>query len=483
MAKFQNSILFSEHFQINVSVLNSLGVLNISLNLDIPLFIDPLLLAKSQHEEIRNNGRKNYVDFFKQVIKLLKASKVIDDVPWRNAKRKMKFPEIKGTCLGYSVQSVSGSGSGSFITEHLLRTAKQIVDLGVEDPDLFIAMGLFEEGIGPDRISDMVTNIIRLDLALFTSRITNELGIPTRPISFCTQTGESIEINLPLNPFQKDNEPILLVPHDILRELPIVKSWSDIAQAASKNESLRKRVNNEIGDIWKKEAHKTNLKNKVLSNLPSFETLLELIHQPSLLKAYDTTNDPKGLLLREEFHRIIEKNPCVIPQPIQKDSEGLTKIVEEIIEQFRFLIEDRRISEQLYNKDNVRPENCAQAFFYTAAYHYCRANNIDITPEAGTGNGPVDFKFSQGFDSRILVEIKLSVNNKLISGYTKQLSTYGKAEETIQCYYLVIDVGNDDKGKILQKLLNLRNAELTAGRHAPEIKIIDGKRRSSASHL
>jgi len=36
----------------------------------------------------------------------------------------------------------------------------------------------------------------------------------------------------------------------------------------------------------------------------------------------------------------------------------------------------------------------------------------------------VDFKFSIGFTRRVLVEIKLTSNSKLVSGFTKQLPTY-----------------------------------------------------------
>ena len=52
-----------------------------------------------------------------------------------------------------------------------MQTAREIVDLGVDDPDLFVAMGLFEEGIGPDRISDMASNVILPDLLAFNVRV------------------------------------------------------------------------------------------------------------------------------------------------------------------------------------------------------------------------------------------------------------------------------------------------------------------------
>lgn len=79
------------------------------------------------------------------------------------------------------------------------------------------------------------------------------------------------------------------------------------------------------------------------------------------------------------------------------------------------------------------------------ALSYCEANNLDITPEAETGRGPVDFKFSNALDGRILVEIRLSKNGQLVTGYTKQLDIYNAAEKSFDSRYLVIDVGSMGK--------------------------------------
>ena len=144
------------------------------------LFIDPFLIPQSKHPEIAKKGYQTYRKHFETVIKLLKASKKADDVAWRSARRLMEFPEVKWTCLGYGAQSVSGSGSGAFTRDGVMQTAREIVDLGVDDPDLFVAMGLFEEGIGPDRISDMASNVLLPDLLAFNARVLNILKIPTK---------------------------------------------------------------------------------------------------------------------------------------------------------------------------------------------------------------------------------------------------------------------------------------------------------------
>ena len=120
--------------------------------------------------------------------------------PWRAARRLLTFPEIKWTCLGYGAQSISGSGSGDDGTGLFVVSAKEIIDLGITDPDLFVAMSLFEKKVGPDKISDMTTNVIMRDLLDFNARILPKLGVPLRKQEFLLKNGSSFEAALPLNP-------------------------------------------------------------------------------------------------------------------------------------------------------------------------------------------------------------------------------------------------------------------------------------------
>jgi hypothetical protein len=223
MAKITNPVRFSDHFGFRDSLLTEAGVLNPTLNADTPLFIDPLLLAQSQHPEIRDGGRSSYDHHFTTVIKLLQVTKSYGDVAWRSAFRYLSFPEIKWTCLGYGGQSVSGSGSGDEMTEQVIQTAKEIVELGIEDPDLFVAMALFEDNFGPDRISDMTANVILGDLLRFNERILKTLSVPAQPLTVRLKNGKAYDAVLPVNPYVRVESPIILVPSDILRDLPIAK--------------------------------------------------------------------------------------------------------------------------------------------------------------------------------------------------------------------------------------------------------------------
>jgi len=199
-------------------------------------------------------------------------------------------------------------------------------------------------------------------------------------------------------------------------------------------------------------------------------------------KPYDMYSDPRGeIFWRRLAASLAEQEPFTLKPPPRMDMAGVVSVVEQIIEQFRFLIEDRRFSEELYNAGKPRPEKAAQRLFFAVAYAYCKANNLDLTPEADTGNGPVDFKVSAGFTGRALVEIKLSTNGKVVKGYTRQLETYKAAEETLKGFYIVIDVGQmGDKGK---SLLEIKNEAASKNETTSPVIFIDGIRRPSASKL
>lgn len=483
MAKITNPVRFSTHFGIDPAALDRVGVLDPTLNADTRLFIDPFLIPSSAHKEMSIDGRATYEKHFRQIIGLLAGSKQANDAPWRSAKRLLQFPEVKWTCLGYGGQSVSGSGSGPFTTDGLIQTAKEIVDLGITDPDLFVAMGVFEEGIGPDRISDMATNVILPDLLKFNRRVLSILGLPVQAATLTLKNGATHQADLPMNPYEKGGAPIILVPADILRDLPIVTDWSDVSDAASKNAVLRNQVNRQIADIWKRKTlkDKARLRQWATGSKQGFETFLSLLKSSSP-QPYDITGDPLGeLVWRRVAETIATDEPFALSSPAKATGADVAEVVLKIIEQFQFLIEKRRHSEDLYHKGKPRPEKAAQRLFFAVASSYCKANNIDLTPEADTGNGPVDFKMSSGFSGRVLVEVKLSTNPKVLAGYEKQLQAYKDAEQTTHGFYVVIDVGG--MGKKDQRLLARKNALAEEGKLTSEIVLIDATRRPSASKL
>jgi hypothetical protein len=476
MGKINNPITISTQFGIDEYLLRQLGVVNVLLNTDTLLFIDPLLLELSAYPEIHIGAATSYKKRFSDIVKLLSASNFQDDAAWKAAKKLFKFSEISWTCLGYGT-SVRGSGFGKDLISTTIDTASQIVKLGIEDPDFFMALALFEEGIGPDRISDMTTNIILWDLLAFTEKINETLKIPVESRNIKGTTRKVI-----INPIS--GEPLVFVPTDIVRDLPIASDWSDVCRIARENDELRENVNAHLGGIWatmtRKE--KERLRASALSSRNSFEQILELLRAVPP-KPYDFKSDRNG----EDFWTsLLGKIAKEHPYDLSKFSgrtltiQDVSNVVNLILEQFKDLIENKGLWKELWGEnDKPRKEKAAQRLFFAVAISYCRANNLDLTPEADAGNGPVDFKVSQGANAKIIVEIKLSTNTSLIHGYEKQLEIYKAAEDTDFAIFLLIDVGM--LGNKYNKIQSLRRDLLESTGKSSTIYYIDGNQRASAS--
>lgn len=478
MARFSNPTSFTACFGVAPDVLAAAGAMDPLLNVDTRLFIDPLLLGDSSAPDIRSNSPARLRNYFEKLLKLLQASRQRGDAAWREATRLMSFSEVAATCLGYGAASVQGSGFGAAKRSKVLATAKEIVDLGVNNPSIFLLIPLLEEKIGPDLISDMTTKIILADLASFTCRVLSGASVPLHAFRIDGQV-----FDLPRNPFASRNLPIVLVPADVLARLPVASDWSEVADAAAENVALRQRVNHYVGDIWHSRTRKdkAQLRSNVLRSKEAVEALLAAIiggtHRP-----YDFASDPLGL---RGWRGILESLATEAPLEITKlpdwTPDAVFAVVKQIVRQFQFLIENRGLSRLLWHNGKPHHEDVAQRVFFAVAHVYCTANNLDITPEADTGSGVVDFKFAAGFSSRVLVEAKLSNNRKLIHGYERQLEQYRKAEQTTRAIYLVIDVGGMAKKD--RKLMELRNEQTRLGRPASELVFVNGFVSKSASKL
>ncbi len=469
---------FAEVFSVDRKALTKLGVLNPVLNVDTKLFIDPLLLGESAHKEMNKHAVRSYETHFRRLVKLLAGSKSRGDLAWRTADRLLTFPEVKGTCLGYG-RGIAGSSWGPENRARVLKAAKEAVELGISDPDLFMVIALLEDGIGPDLISDMTTNIILPELAAFTQRICRGLKVKTHKFVF----RNGIEATVPINPIEGGGSlPVILVPLDILRDLPIATSWDDVGQAAAKSAELRDRVNRLIGAIWEAEVVKHGLadvRKHTYASRDAFATMLEVIHDVPRVP-YDGAADPEGLLawirLRQSIAYTHPLPLMLVRKPTIND---VHEVVRSIVKHFRHLVEDKGLWKELWSAKRPRPEKSAQRIFFAVADAYCAANHLDISPEADSGSGPVDFKVSSSYRNRVLVEVKLSTNNKVVHGYEIQLDTYKRAENTIRATYLLIDVGQ--MGNKYKRIAALMSAARKRDEPASEIALIDGKRQESAS--
>ncbi len=358
----------------------------------------------------------------------------------------------------------------------LLDTTIRIVKAGVSDPQLFELAGIFEENVGPDLISDMIAKIIMADLIAFTQRVCSDLGISMQPLTVSAQHPDE---DLPLNPIT--GLPIILVPRDVLSELPVADSFLNIGWVASFNEQLRQSLNRRLGADWRE----LSVTDKKIGLRESFvdvpEGLRAALDAYRALDAvpYDFAADPAGEVAWYPAAKAAVANDSLSlflgPSP---NADEVFGVVKRICEHYAFLLEDRQLCKLLYNKDGtLKHEAAAQLLFVGVASAYCEANRLDLSPESDAGRGPVDFKISKGFDGKVLVEVKFTANPQLTKGFEKQLPIYMTAERATKGIYLVIDVGGISEGR----MKTFRETIANAGAAAPHVMYANGIPQPSAS--
>ena len=465
----------SQFLGVGASALQRLGAFNALIGVDNRLFVDPLLLKGLKIPELRKS-RKRFEQYFREVLFLLARSKSPGDKAWREARDRLIFRETKGVSLGYGLSTSDGSGIGRVLGGRLLNSALEIVGMGINDPEMFELLGLFEKDFGPDRLSDMTIAIIKDDLFRYSERITKSLGLKNIKRAR-TAIGE-YALAMGPNP----RKPIVFVPGSILRPLPIAQSWDEIEDVVWFNQALRNRLNNIIHKYWKKgmKVLKENLRGAFFSDPKQLQELLSAYRRYKA-KSYDLTTDPLGLLKWFELgQEYAQEFPIALRLDVNPSLDDIQSVVRTIITQFRRNIEENGLNIHLYDGTGVPlHERFSQRLFFAVADAYCKANNIDISPEANSGTGPVDFKFSRGYQFRVLAEIKLSSNQQVVHGFRKQLPTYEKSEKTNRSAYVVIRV--DETKSRMQKVQRLYDKALADGKKVPELFIIDGRRKPTAS--
>lgn len=230
MARVKNPTLFSTSFGVPQKKLRAAGLIDPFLDVDIPLFIDPVLLEKSSNQTIRTKAYDRYCKHFEALVRLLAISQTQTDAAWKGARRQLDLSEPPENGLGYGGSGRSGSSRPEEIRETILSTCKEIISLGSKDPEMISLMGFFEEDVGPDTISDLTTTVILDDLAAITLEFCNNNKIPVYSFAKCKNH------KLPKYIDGRGRElPIILVPEDIVRNLPIANDWTDIERAAMEN--------------------------------------------------------------------------------------------------------------------------------------------------------------------------------------------------------------------------------------------------------
>jgi len=335
---------------------------------------------------------------------------------------------------------------------------------GITEVRHFEEIGLLYEGIGCDRISDITANILKPELVAYTQEVGSHHRIPLdeAPIRHADfdmvyLRWKSGRVQVPRNPC--DGRGVLLVPAQFLRHLPTINYedfWDYLWDYES--ERLRADFNYEV----KSGVRKSEIINIAQSAGFLRRNYLEYVEGHARPTPYDLEDDPRGLYKWEEAtYEYTSSHPATwFFTPTSHDE--FVNLVTRIVEEFRHFVEEEQGYRLLWNDPPGGPkrERAAQLLFAGLAKHYCRASNVDVSREVETGRGPVDFKFSQGYEFRVLLDVKLASNTRFWHGLTRQIPTYLRASQISTGFFLVVVQKPND----LEKLEDIRGAVTNVSR-------------------
>lgn len=451
------------------------------LTVDTNLFIDPLLLLETGGEWAE--GHKELIRFFSYCYELVAKGGDPNSQSAKAALRLLSFPEPHEFCLGYTASGTRGAGTGTGFAQTMRDGIAVAISSGLNTPEHIEEIGILNEGIGADRISDVVANVLKHHFITYTQDVCNrhnvEMWIAKVRNAHVNLDGARWIADSPLLPLNPETgEPILLVPARILNELPTLnaEAWFQ----SSINADVRESLNLQIG--------KSVPKHKIVELARRHpERIRQWAREQTSrtdLKGYDVEADPLGVIHWDRNGtEYLLNNP-----PTQRDittSEELYDLLDELIKDFKHYIEERRGWSQLWNEDKTeKKEQAIQLAFLGMAEPYLRRFGVVIDREVDLGRGPVDFKLSKGISARVLIEVKKLHNGKFWHGLKKQLPSYLASDNATHGWLLAVQYRDSESSETRRQKLPSEVARIASetNKHI-RYTLVDARPKESASNI
>ncbi len=394
------------------------------LESDTELFVDPFLLFKEESEEW-DGVHGELIDHFDRIFVLLARSGGLKASPYyAKAIARLLFPEPSEYCLGYTARGVRGAGGGRGLAEQIATAMVAAIERSTRHLDHFEVLGIFNDRIGPDRISDVTCTILKDWFIDYTREVVERHGIRTdaHVVEYAGVSSEgewsTLTVDLPTNP--NTGRPVILVPDRFLRRLPTLNAgdwWRYYNMRASLNIEILERVD------------KARIVREALRNL---NVVAEWVQgeEEAPPRPYDLSKDRDLVWQWEPVTAAFALAfPMNLLSAVRRKSDFFG-VVDAVCGQFKQFVENEAGWQLLWNDDgSEKHERAAQNLFRGIAKHYCRANDIAIDREVDLGRGPVDFKFSRGVKYTAHLEVKKLDNGKFWHGLHTQLPIYMKSDE------------------------------------------------------
>ncbi|PCN48784.1 hypothetical protein Csp2054_04160 [Curtobacterium sp. 'Ferrero'] len=451
------------------------------LTIDTKLFIDPLLLLEAggdwtaAHEELI----AHFVHCYRLVAKATSPS----SVSAKAARRLLTFPEPFELGLGYTSAGTRGSGSGDRFAARMADGIAVAISAGLDHPEHIEEIGILNEGIGADRISDATANVLKRHLIAYTQDVARRHGIPlvARKVRNARVTLDAARwhddiVELPINP--TNQQPIILVPEQLLNGLPTLNAddWFD----SHFNDDIRLSLNLKVGEG----VSKASIVQFARQHPDRVRDWARTQTSRNDLAGYNFGSDPLGVVQWDkEASRFATEHP--LAARVVTTHDDLLELVAEVVDRFQHFVEQQRGWSLLWNDDSSeKPEEAVQLLFLGLAQPYLRQFDVELDREVELGRGPVDFKASSGTTARVLIEVKKLHNGKFWNGLNHQLPSYMTSDVATHGWFIAVQYRTNRSATDRLKTLPNQVA-LVAGKTGKMLRYtaIDARRPRSASKI
>ncbi|WP_207947900.1 hypothetical protein [Metallococcus carri] len=421
------------------------------LDQDTPLYVDPFLVF-DDNKPLWAGAKQEVTDFFDAAARLIEQSKGNQNsLAYKKALELLRFPEPNEFCLGLSMGTPHGSGTGP----KFAREVAGVLDLArqyghIEDLAFIAGFNLFTGGIGLDRISDILCNILKHRFIRYTQKVSKKLGVTMEPVTVKHPGWDrqrsrwlpDAKIELPKSPIGDGG--VLLAPERFLKEIPTVTPdefwrWAEVHEG----HLLRQDFSYEIAQGLN-QADRRVLARRFARKYPDKAAdYLRLVAQMPHLP-YDVEMDPKGLVFWRETGEAVGKASPITSADLPSRQQEFPAFVELLAARFQHAVENTDLWRALWAAGSPQKEEVIQAIAGAMWTEACRAAQVDISQEVNRGRSPVDFKFSKGWEDRALLEVKVIRSSGFFKGAATQLPQYMKTEQISHGAYLCIGHYDED---------------------------------------
>lgn len=459
-------IYFTDYFDIDEDLLEEYGAFNISLSVDLPLFIDPFLLFNSKKPE--------YQELHKNIIRylvFLRDKSISKKINTGLLKAWYMFPEVKQNWLGFAQRGNSGSGLGMKFAVALNKNLALIFgDFGderVTEDSHLEKLCLINSGVGKDNISDFTTNLIKEYLLNYTQQFAqkyiNKVHLKDFMVSkvrfnYITESWENDRFTLP----NINGEYILLTPKDMLTKDDTFMNSNDmynkieLIASSVDNEVLRASISNYLRTALTDDM-KSKERKSVYENIVSeFPQVVDYYIRAKERSKEEASSVSKSKVSFSE--RAFIENVATLVEMLSSHTDFYKRIpssYEEAYERVEYLkdvIENKDGYRIFYdNGQPIKKESDVQVMFKLT----CIGAVSDINAEVNNGRGPVDFKSSNGSKDKTLIEFKLASNAKLKQNLKHQVEVYKKANNTEKSIKVVVYFSEHEYIKVRNVLKEL----------------------------